>query len=142
MKKLIIIVFSLLLASCTTSKYGIYINELNNATNSSENIPISINIETEKITDDLYVYRALIDKNEEVMNQVVALLIHNKETENAFPSIGIYDEKINVNNEKGIKLSGYVESIEDIEYKLYIEYINKDNEKKEYYYISTNSIDE
>ena len=79
------------------------------------------------------------------MNDIEALLIHNKVDDNVFPSIGIFDEKISLddNTDKaGIKLSGYVENINDIEFKLFIKYKNEENIEKKYYYvdkISTNN---
>ena len=148
---LIIITCIFFLTACTYEKesdefklFNKYISELKSIEESSVNSPLVININVEKISEDLYIYTALINKNEEKMNDVLALLIHNKESENAFPSVGIFDDKVTITEkEKGIKLSGYVENIEDIIFRLYIEYKAEDNEIVKYYYIydSTNNLE-
>ena len=139
MKKLLIMLSILLLVGCNNKNlYDVYKDELNNINESSKDIPLTIKVETEKLNDSLYVYRALIDKNDEDMKDIEALLIHNKESENAFPSMGIFEDKKSIykdSEKKGIKLSGYVEDIDNIEFKLLIKYKNKDDEVVKYYYV-------
>ena len=143
---LIIITCVFFLTACAYKKesnehqfYMNYINELKEAEESTVDNPLVINIYLEKVNEELYIYTALIDKNNEKMNDVLALLIHNKETENAFPSVGIFDERIDITEEeKGLKLTGYVENIEDISFKLLIEYTNELGEQVKYYYIEEN----
>ncbi len=145
-KMLIIITCTLFLTACAYKKeskeyaiYKNYINELNEIKGSSVNNPLVININIEKISENLFAYTSLINKNKEKMNNVLALLIHNKETENAFPSVGIFDEKVTISNEeKGIKLTGYVENIEDIRFKLLIKYTNDEGKIVKYYYVEEN----
>ena len=140
MKKILVVIISIiLLTACykenNNSLYNELVEELKSVNSSSEDIPLDIEIEIEKFNDSLYRYSALINKGEESIKEGYALLIHNKKSENAFPSIGIFDDKVSLNNEKGIKLSGYVEDIENIEFKLLINYINKDKNEVKYYYV-------
>ena len=71
------------------------------------------------------------------MNEVEALLIHNKQSVNSFPSIGIFDKKISLNEstKKGIKLGGYLERVENATFKLLVKYKNKEGKNEKYYYI-------
>ena len=145
MKKIIVIIISLvLLSGCnfnneSVNKYKEYIQELKDIeVLNTEKPPLDIDIIIEKYNDNLYSYSAIINKNEEEMNDVIALLIHNKETENIFPSIGVLDDKISVNDKQGIKLSGYVENIDNIEFRLMISYTNSEGKKLKYYYITDN----
>lgn len=143
MKKIIVITISLILLSgCTINnesldKYNNYIKELKSiSVLTTEKLPLDIDVIVEKYDDNLYSYSAIINRNDEEMNEVEALLIHNKETENIFPSLGIFDDKISVKDKHGIKLSGYVENIENIEFRLMISYINQDNKRLKYYYVT------
>lgn len=144
MKKIIVIILLILLSGCTfyDKSVNIYkesVQELKNVDILTvEKSPLDIEITIEKYDDNLYSYSAIINKNNEEMNDVSAILIHNKETENIFPSIGFLDDKISVKDKHGIKLSGYVENIENIEFRLMISYTNQDNKKLKYYYISDN----
>ena len=144
MKKLVLVLISLvLLTACYKQKgkilYNELIKELMSVDKTSEDIKVDIEFEIEKFSDNLYRYSALINKGDETIKDAYALLIHNKESENAFPSIGILDDKISLNKEKGIKLSGYVEDISEIEFKLLINYINKDNNEVKFYSVVDNS---
>ena len=126
-----------LLTACYKQKenilYNELIKELKNVDKTSEDIKVDIEFEIEKFSDSLYRYSALINKKDETIKDAYAILIHNKKSENAFPSIGVFDDKVSVNEKKGIKLSGYVEDIENIEFKLLINYINNEgNEVKCY----------
>ena len=145
MKKIIVIIITMfILSGCTIKneaqdKYNEYIEDLKSVeVLTMEKPPIDIDITIEKYDDNLYSYSAIINKNEEEMNEVLALLIHNKETENVFPSIGIFDDKISVKDKHGIKLSGYVENIENIEFRLVISYTNQNNRRLKYYYVTEN----
>lgn len=144
MKKLLIIITCLcLLTSCKTNDnnseliYNSYINKLQNINEEKVNKDLSINFIVEEFDEDFLNYTVLIDKNTLVMNEVEALLVHDKQSINSFPSIGIFDDKINLNesSKKGIKLSGYVEKTSNITLKLLIKYKNKEGIEEEYYYI-------
>ena len=99
---------------------------------------IEVTFKVDEITEDYINYYALINRNGNVMKNIEALLIHDKETINSFPSIGIYDEDVSLINEEdkiGVKLSGYLEVNENTIFKLLLKYVDKDNVKKECYYI-------
>ena len=78
------------------------------------------------------------------MHDVKAILIHNYFTNDIFPSIGIFDDGVDLltNSEevKGISLVGYISSTKDInnlEYRVYIEYKTDNDETNKIYYKST-----
>ncbi len=152
MKKIILLLITLLLCtSCIkkeSNEYKIYeelTKELQKVDKTTENIPLNITIEVSEFNDSLLTYSALIDKDPSGMYEITGLLIHNKKTDNMYPSTGIFDEKISLQSneeKKGIKLTGYVEKYEDIEFKLLIKYKTENNEERKYYYIyeySTNN---
>ncbi len=145
MKKIILMLITLiLLTGCfkkeenkAYTKYQKLISELQKIKSSSENIPLNIEINVTEYENNILSYTALINKNDTEMNDIEALLIHNIETENEFPSIGIFDEKISLNKkdkEKGIKLTGYVEKNDKIDFKLLIKYKDNKGKTQKYYY--------
>lgn len=118
--------------------YSSYVDELKNVSKSIESEEIKVEISVEELTKNYYNYKAIVDRNSNEMKDIEAILIHDKETEDAFPSIGIYEEKISLTNEdkqKGIKLSGYIKDIEDITFKLLLKYKDSEGNNKKYYYI-------
>lgn len=145
MKKIILIITILLLitgcyykANDKTLMYQKYIDELSTVTKTSEDSVLVINIEIEKLDENLYNYRALINKSG-TMKNIEAILLHNKETDDIFPSIGIFDDKITLSDDKaGVKLAGYIEEIDNIEFKLLIKYTNEENKEVKYYYVEEN----
>lgn len=144
MKKVyIILLILLIITGCkqeniNKEKYNNYINELKEIEKTSENIPLDIEIKIEKLKNNILSYTVLVDRNELEMNQIEAILIHDKESDNIFPSIGIFEKPISLNknkSKKGIKLTGYVEDLNNIYFKFMIKYINKDKKEEKYYYI-------
>ena len=113
----------------------------------NEELKFDLEISVDRINEEEVSYRAIIDNPKENMNNVKALIIHNYFTDDIFPSIGIFDEPINliVDEEevKGINLVGYIKTTKDIsdlnlEVKVYIEYTNDSGELVEVYYKTTN----
>ncbi len=103
MKKILIIITCLcLLTACKTKEnesektYNSYIEELKNVENEKVNENLTVKFIIEKLDNNYLSYNVLIDKNDLVMNEVEALLIHNKQSVNSFPSIGIFDKKISL----------------------------------------------
>lgn len=144
MKKILIIITCLcLLTACKTKEnesektYNFYIEELKNVENEKVNENLTVKFIIEKLDNNYLSYNVLIDKNDLVMNEVEALLIHNKQSVNSFPSIGIFDKKISLNEstKKGIKLGGYLERVENATFKLLVKYKNKEGKNEKYYYI-------
>ena len=109
-----------------------------------EELPFDLNIYVNRVNDEEISYRAIIDNEKENMHNVKAILVHNYFTDDIFPSIGIFDDGVDLltNSEevKGISLVGYISSTKDInnlEYRVYIEYKNDNDEIKKIYYKST-----
>lgn len=141
MKKIILLIVILLLCGCKSTelkKYESYIKELKNNKNSSE-IPFDVSIDLIKFIDEEYMYKVTIDNPKEELKEIEAIVIHNKDTEDIFPSSGIFDDKYNLipndinkksNNVKGVILIGYIPYEEDITvtFKLLVKY--KDNNNK------------
>ena len=132
MKKVMMFIICLFLCGCSSASssrkvYNEYVDTLKG-------------VKEEKMCsgiEDYINYYALINRNGNVMKNIEALLIHDKETINSFPSIGIYDEDVSLINEEdklGVKLSGYLEVNESTIFKLLLKYVDKDNVKKECYY--------
>lgn len=143
-KVLLIILTTILLVGCRNEEtkqmkiYDDYIKDLESVETSSKDIPFNIEITVNKLTDGIMSYKALIDKEELTMNNIEAILVHDKKTENAFPSIGIFEDKISLDkesNEKGVKLTGYIEEHEEIKFKLLIKYKDENKKNKKYVYV-------
>lgn len=73
------------------------------------------------------------------MHNVKALLIHNYNSNDIYPSIGIFDEpkELLESSNDNIKLEGSIlssDDLSDINFKLYLEYTNDEEVKEEIYY--------
>ena len=96
---------------------------------------------TEKIIDNEITYRVIIDNPKEDIKNIEAIIIHDKYTEDIFPSTGIFDDKLNLipetidkdkNYVKGIILTGYIPFKGDINdlnatFKVLVKYTDKFN---------------
>ena len=121
--------------------YKNYIKELNESNIMSSNIPFDIEVYTEKIIDNEITYRVIIDNPKEDIKNIEAIIIHDKYTEDIFPSTGIFDDKLNLipetidkdkNYVKGIILTGYIPFKADINdlnatFKVLVKYTDKFN---------------
>lgn len=151
--KRVLIFFIMLLTSCRSNTDLLYyklVDQLKEVNISSLDIPFSIDISVEKLTDMELIYHVIIDEPKIDAKDVSVLVIHDIETENIFPSLGIIDDKVDllINNEnnsiKGIALVGYlpIDIETEINFKLRIEY--KDDQKNkniDYYLYKTTLID-
>ncbi len=143
MKKVMVFIICLFLCGCSSASssrkvYNEYVDTLKGVKEEKMCSGIEVTFKVDEITEDYINYYALINRNGNVMKNIEALLIHDKETINSFPSIGIYDEDVSLINEEdklGVKLSGYLEVNESTIFKLLLKYVDKDNVKKECYYI-------
>ena len=120
-------------------KYNKYVHELKNVTSSSDYIPCDIEITYDRITDDEVSYHVIIDNPREVMRNIDVVVSHNMETEDGYPSIGVFDKE-SINLDKGIILGGYFKYIEnlddlDVEFRVSISYVNEAIEEKTIYFI-------
>ena len=149
MKKIILVLILLIVILTGCSKesneykiYKNYIKELNESKIVSSDIPFDIEVYTEKIIDNEITYRVIIDNPKEDIKNIEAIIIHDKYTEDIFPSTGIFDDKLNLipetidkdkNYVKGIILTGYIPFEGDINdlnatFKVLVKYTDKFNE--------------
>jgi len=146
MKKIIIVLLVLLATGCTSVDkdvvvYNDLILELNKVEQSSSNIPFDIEVVYEQLTSNEIRYQVIIDNPAKKINNIQAIVIHNKETQDIFPTSGIFDSKLNLlkdeidvskNNVKGILLVGYIKgSYNDVRFKVLVSY----NKGETIYYI-------
>lgn len=145
MKKVLLVLFIILCATgCNKynvmqNKYNTYIKELKNVTESSTYIPCDIEIVYDKVTDEEVSYQVIIDNPKEVMRNVDVVVSHDMETNDGYPSIGVFDSE-SINLDKGIILVGYFKytgNLEelDAEIKVSINYVNEAIEEKTIYFI-------
>lgn len=159
MKKIsVIIVLLLILCGCTgkldedTITYHSYVEELSELkkTTTSKGI-VDVSIELNQYSDDEITYSVVIDNPKEKMKNVEAIVYHDQETTDVYPSVGIYDKKLNLlpnlkknegKNVKGIVLVGYIKTRKNIKkfhptLKVMIIYYNSENERQKIYYSKT-----
>ncbi len=159
MKKVLIMMFTLLLATgcqvnnnLSTEKktYQNMIDKLQQASNKNFNKPVSydIHVYIDKIVESEIMYSLIIDEPTESMNNISAIIIHDYPTKDIFPSIGIFDNKVNLipdfidvssNYVKGITLTGYIPYEKDITtfkgtFKVLVEYEDELGNKIDDYY--------
>lgn len=159
MKKIsVIIVLLLIMCGCTgrldedTITYHSYVEELSELkkTTTSKGI-VDVAIELNRYSDDEITYSVVIDNPKEKMKNVEAIVYHDQETTDVYPSVGIYDKKLNLipnlkknedKNVKGIVVVGYIKTKQNIEkfhptLKVMMIYYNSDNERQKIYYSKT-----
>jgi len=123
MKKIIPYLLLLLLFGCSKpTTYDTYVTMLKQENVASENVPFDVNIYMDEVNETKWIYQVVIDNAKEELKDIKALVIHNVKTKDVFPSVGIVDETITLNeNTKGINLIGYVDKKEEIEFKIFVE---------------------
>jgi len=150
MKKILLILpVIILLVGCTNEveenkiSYLEYKNELEETeTFTEESVDFNTFFNIEREDEEKVNYSMTIDNPTTDMYDVKALLIHDYNQEEAYPSSGIMDEPIDLlKGEDGkIELKGTIQTIEDINnvhFKLFVEYKNsKGLENKVYYQVS------
>ena len=110
-----------------------------------EDLPCDITLYLNRINEEELSYLVIIDNPKEDMYNIKAIAIHDYYTEDIFPSIGIFDDSINLTldseDNNGITLGGYIESMDDIdllEARIYLEYTDSNEETNIIYYKTTN----
>lgn len=106
-------------------------------------LPFDINVEYDKLTDNEVRFQVIIDNPKVDITDISAVAIHDKPTDDIFPSIGIFEEKENlIPNKKpsGIILVGYIPyekklSSFECEIKVIIKY-KEDNKEHTVYYVT------
>ena len=130
MKKILsIIVLMFMLTACSTKLtneekiYNDYIFDLKKSVNYETNLPFDLEIYIDKIIETEVMYKVIIDNPKVSLRNIEALVIHDKYTEDVFPSSGIFETKLNLipgvinkssNYVEGIILGGYIPFEDDI----------------------------
>lgn len=122
-----------------------------------ENMMCDIIVDIIRIDEEKVEYRVSLSNPKENMNDMKVLVVHNYYTEDVFPTIGLFDNTVdlliddNVKNiddtadrdlDNDIELTGVIKTTNDIdeldlELKVLIEYIDDNGEKKDIYYKTT-----
>lgn len=148
MKKIILIIpILILLVGCTNKEeenkiaYLEYKNNLEKREifNGEESLDFNVYFNIERINEEIIDYNLVINNPKINMNNVKALLIHDFLNEEAFPSVGIFDEptKLQKDTEDKIVLNGNIQTTNDIsstKFKLYLEYTDDNNNLNKIYY--------
>lgn len=147
MKKVLIILSLFLLVGCTSKledekiAYLEYKSDLEKQEEFTDNSSLEYNIffNIERENEEQVNYKLTINNPKINMHDVKALLIHDYSSEEAFPSVGIFDEGVTLDkdSDESISLEGNIISskdIGDVKFKLYLEYKDDNNEENKIYY--------
>ena len=153
MKKIfLVIIIAILITGCDNKKetekneyLAMKSNLLENKEfTSNENLNCEILTDIDKTNEETIEYNVTISNPKENMNNIKAIVVHNYYTEEVFPSVGLFNKKINLltNNKENINLNGIIETKNDIdslelELKVLIEYTTDDGKIKDIYYKTT-----
>lgn len=119
MKKVVLILMCFFMIGCTNREYDNFVLKAKDS-KISDVIPFDINFYIDD-SEEILIYQVIIDNSKLELNNIKAIVIHDVKTDNIFPSIGVVDEPIDLNNEvKGINLIGRAPK-QNIEFKVYIE---------------------
>lgn len=120
--------------------YNRYVKDLKEQEKFDQEFPFTITINIEKLTDYEITYHLVIDNFKENVNSIRALVIHDQKTDDVYPSVGIFEDKIDLAKEKkkGILLIGYIDYQQEIEdfhgtFKAMITYEQDGKEVTKYY---------
>lgn len=124
MKKiLLIIILVFTFTACSKEEsiehvtYNNYVNDLKKENTFDNNLPFDLGVYVDKIIETEVMYRIIIDKPKVSLRNIEALVIHDKYTEDIYPSSGIFEEKLSLipgvinkssNYVEGIILAGYI----------------------------------
>ena len=116
------------------------VKKLQKVTKSTEELPFTVEVLYEKIESEVR-YQVIIDNPKEEIKNISALAIHDKQTDDVFPSVGIFDDKVDLIPDKkpsGVILVGYIPyngKIDDleVEMKVLISYTINDKKYTSYY---------
>lgn len=128
-KMLSIIILVFLLCACSKNvtpeelTYNNYVNELKQEDKSTDSLPFDIEVYVDKIIETEVMYRIIIDNPKVSLRNIEALVIHDRYTEDVYPSSGIFESKLNLipgvinvssNYVEGIILVGYIPYEDDV----------------------------
>ena len=104
-----------------------------------EEIEFNTYFNIEREDEEVVNYSIIINEPTIDMYNIKALLIHDYYQEEAFPSVGIFDNEVELqkDSEDTITLSGVIqttEDISDVNFKLYLEYQDDNGLENKIYY--------
>ncbi|HHT38479.1 MAG TPA: hypothetical protein GXZ95_03575 [Mollicutes bacterium] len=155
MKKVVVIILCLFLTGCgdiiidkQVSEYNAFVDSAKNYTGHTDYIPFDITVNFEQILDDEITYRVIIDNPKTKVMNIKAIAIHDYQTEDIYPTTGIFEEPLHLvpntinledNYVKGLILTGYIDFEEefdafDAKIKVLIKYVDEKGNNKEVYY--------
>lgn len=118
MKKIFwIITLVFLLSGCSKELtkeeiiYNDYVDKLKQEEKSEDGLPFDLEIFVDKIIEKEVMYRVIIDNPKVSLRNIEALVIHDKYTEDVYPSTGIFESKLSLIPGVINKTSNYVEGI-------------------------------
>lgn len=118
MKKIFwIITLVFLLSGCSKELtkeeiiYNDYVDKLKQEEKSEDSLPFDLEIFVDKIIEKEVMYRVIIDNPKVSLRNIEALVIHDKYTEDVYPSTGIFESKLSLIPGVINKTSNYVEGI-------------------------------
>ena len=125
----------------TKSEYIAVKSNLLSATNYIENLPLDIIVSIDRIDEEQIFYKVLFQNPIENMYQMKAMVVHNYNNQDVFPSIGVFDETKDLlldDETNSLELHGTIASVKniselDLKLKVWIEYQNDDGEKRNIY---------
>lgn len=125
MKKILLVLCILLVGCSKPTIYDTYVKNLKENNNISADIPFDIEFYIDNVNENRIIYQVIIDNPQIETDNVTALVIYDGKTNDIFPSVGIVDEPIDLNIDKGIILLGYIDQTSDINFKVLIETNNQ-----------------
>lgn len=125
MKKILLVLCILLVGCSKPTIYDTYVKNLKENNNISADIPFDIEFYIDNVNENRIIYQVIIDNPQIETDNVTALVIHDGKTNDIFPSVGIVDEPIDLNIDKGIILLGYIDQTSDINFRVLIETNNQ-----------------
>jgi len=110
----------------------------------TEELNCDITVSVDRIDEEMISYTTVVSNPKEDMKSVKMMVVHNYFTEDIFPTIGVFDKgkDLLIDSDNNITLVGYIDTTKDIqkldlELRIWIEYIDKDGNKKDIYYKTT-----
>ena len=155
-KKIVVVVILLMLVTGCNNKVEEEKNEYldtkailetNSDFSDMDSFPCEVTVSLDRVDEESISYNVLFHDARENMNNLKILVIHNQYTEEVFPYIGLMDSKsrslmINSEDNKEINIKGSLESTNDIddldlEFRIWMEYVDDSGDKHTVFYKTT-----
>ncbi len=107
-----------------------------------QELPLNIEIDIKRLDEERVKYKIIFSDPKEDMNKIKIMAVHNYYSEALYPSIGIFNKETSLlkGNDNQIILEDSLKTTKNIDdlnlkFKIWIQYLNNQNEEKEIYYI-------